>query len=173
MPLLLVSCQVVSHSFATPWTAAPRVLCQWDFLGEKTGMDCHFLLQGIFLTQGSNCDACSAGGLFTPAPPGKPMEDTLVKIKDTPGRSPCLPSTWPQVRSATEEGALFSRSVNRTELCNPAGPCAPATKETLPSFSLFHSPFLSSEMRHIASLYVLGQYGCQINSESGSGNKRK
>ena len=123
--------------------------------------------------QGSNCDACSAGGLFTPAPPGKPMEDPLVKIKDTPGRSPSLPSTWPQVRSATEEGALFSRSVNRTELCNPAGPCAPATKETLPSFSLFRSPLLSSEMCHIASLYVLGQYGCQINSESGSGNKRK
>ena len=28
-------------------------------------------------------------------------------------------------------------------------------------------------MLHIASLYVLGQYGCQINSESGSGTKEK
>ena len=26
----------------------------WNSLGKDTGMDCHFLLQGIFLTQGSN-----------------------------------------------------------------------------------------------------------------------
>ena len=28
--------------------------CPWDFPGKNTGMGCHFLLQGIFLTQGSN-----------------------------------------------------------------------------------------------------------------------
>ena len=28
------------------------VLCSWDFPGKTTGVDCHFLLQGIFLTQG-------------------------------------------------------------------------------------------------------------------------
>ena len=26
----------------------------WDFPGNSTGVDCHFLLQGIFPTQGSN-----------------------------------------------------------------------------------------------------------------------
>ena len=31
-----------------------RFLCPWDFPGKDTGMGCHFLLQGIFLTQGSN-----------------------------------------------------------------------------------------------------------------------
>ena len=31
-----------------------RLLCPWDFPGNNTGMDCHFLLQGIFPTQGSN-----------------------------------------------------------------------------------------------------------------------
>ena len=31
-----------------------RLLCQWDFPGKNTGIDCHFLLQGIFPTQGSN-----------------------------------------------------------------------------------------------------------------------
>ena len=30
------------------------VFCPWDFSGKNTGIDCHFLLQGIFLTQGSN-----------------------------------------------------------------------------------------------------------------------
>ena len=30
------------------------LLCPWDFPGKNTGVGCHFLLQGIFLTQGSN-----------------------------------------------------------------------------------------------------------------------
>ena len=30
------------------------VLCPWDFPGKNTGMGCHFLLQGIFPTQGLN-----------------------------------------------------------------------------------------------------------------------
>ena len=38
--------------FATPWTT--RLLCPWDSSGRSTGVGCHFLLQGIFLTQGSN-----------------------------------------------------------------------------------------------------------------------
>ena len=40
----------MSDSFAAPWT----VLCPWDFPGYSTGMGCHFLLQGIFPTQGSS-----------------------------------------------------------------------------------------------------------------------
>ena len=36
--------------FATP----ARVLCPWNSLGNNIGVDCHALLQGIFLTQGSN-----------------------------------------------------------------------------------------------------------------------
>ena len=36
-----------------------RLLCSWDFPGKKTGVGCHFLLQGIFLTQGLNlCLLC-------------------------------------------------------------------------------------------------------------------
>ena len=31
-----------------------RLLCPWDFLGKSTGVDCHFLLQEIFPTQGLN-----------------------------------------------------------------------------------------------------------------------
>ena len=33
---------------------ATRLLRPWDFLGKSTGEGCHFLLQGIFPTQGSN-----------------------------------------------------------------------------------------------------------------------
>ena len=39
--------------FATPWTVT-WLLCPWDFPGNSTGVDCHFLLQGIFPTQGLN-----------------------------------------------------------------------------------------------------------------------
>ena len=31
-----------------------RLLCPWDFPGKNVGMGCHFLLQGIFPTQGLN-----------------------------------------------------------------------------------------------------------------------
>ena len=33
-----------------------RLLHPWDFPGKSTGVGCHFLPQGIFLTQGSNPD---------------------------------------------------------------------------------------------------------------------
>ena len=32
----------------------PGTFCPWDFSGQNTGVGCHFLLQGIFPTQGSN-----------------------------------------------------------------------------------------------------------------------
>ena len=35
-----------------------RLLCPWNFPGKNTGVVCHFLLQGIFLTQGSNLKSC-------------------------------------------------------------------------------------------------------------------
>ena len=39
----------------TPMGCSPaRLFCPWDFLGKQTGVVCHFLLQGIFLTQGLN-----------------------------------------------------------------------------------------------------------------------
>ena len=31
-----------------------RLLCPWDFPGKNTGVGCHFLLQGIFLTWALN-----------------------------------------------------------------------------------------------------------------------
>ena len=40
--------------FVTPWTVPGRLLCPWNFPGKNTGVCCHSLLQGIFMTQGSN-----------------------------------------------------------------------------------------------------------------------
>ena len=41
-------------TFVTPWTVTTRLLCPWGFSGKNSGVGCHLLLQGIFLTQGSN-----------------------------------------------------------------------------------------------------------------------
>ena len=47
---------VVSDSLRR-WGLQPtRLLCPWDSPGKSTGVGCHFLLQGISLTQGSNPD---------------------------------------------------------------------------------------------------------------------
>ena len=43
--------------FATPRiVACTKFLHPWDFQGKSTGVGYHFLLQGIFPTQGSNPD---------------------------------------------------------------------------------------------------------------------
>ena len=40
--------------FVTPWTVAHQAPLPWDSPGKNTRVGCHALLQGIFLTQGSN-----------------------------------------------------------------------------------------------------------------------
>ena len=52
-----IKCVCFSHVwfFCDPRGLWPtRLLCLWDSPGRNTGVGCHFLLQGIFLTQGSN-----------------------------------------------------------------------------------------------------------------------
>ena len=53
----------------------PRILCPWNFPGKNTGVGCHFLPQGIFLTQGSNPSLLHLLHWqvysFTTEPPGK------------------------------------------------------------------------------------------------------
>ena len=58
-----------------------RLPCPWNFPGKNTGAGCHFLLQGIFPTQGSNlsllCFLHRQVDFFfflTTVPPGKPCK---------------------------------------------------------------------------------------------------
>ena len=46
---LLTQVQLCDYGFYST-----RHFCQWDFPGKNTRVGCHFLLQWIFLTQGSN-----------------------------------------------------------------------------------------------------------------------
>ena len=50
VPYLLFGHQVMSNSFVTPWTVARQA----PLAGKNAGVGCHFLLQGIFLTQRLN-----------------------------------------------------------------------------------------------------------------------
>ena len=58
-----------------PMDVAAGLLCPWDSLGKNTGVGCHALLQGIFLTQGSNlhllCLLHWQVGSLLLVPPGK------------------------------------------------------------------------------------------------------
>ena len=47
------SCSVESDSLQPHGLKPARLLSPWDSPGRNTGMGCHFLLQGIFLIQGS------------------------------------------------------------------------------------------------------------------------
>ncbi|XP_061292490.1 prostaglandin F synthase 1 isoform X3 [Bos javanicus] len=55
-----------------------RLLCPWDSPDKNTGVDCHALLQGIFLTLGSNLHLSHRQeGSLQLAPPGKPPHLSL------------------------------------------------------------------------------------------------
>ena len=65
------SLSVVSDSLPPHRLWPTRLLCPWSFPSKDTGMGCHFLLQGIFPTQGLNLVSPTlAGGFFTTVPPG-------------------------------------------------------------------------------------------------------
>ena len=54
MQSVCVSCSVISDSLQPHGLEPLRRLCLWDFPDKNTGVHCHFLLQGIFLTQVRN-----------------------------------------------------------------------------------------------------------------------
>ena len=65
-------CSVVSDS-VTPWTVAYEDPLSMGFSSKSTGVGCHFLLQGIFPTQGLNPGPLHCRQTFYPLKPsGKP-----------------------------------------------------------------------------------------------------
>ena len=65
------TCSVMSDSLQPHRPLPTRFLCPWDYPGKNTGVGCHFLLQGIFLTQGSNLHPLHWQEYCTTEPPGK------------------------------------------------------------------------------------------------------
>ena len=76
LALLLLSRWVVSDIFAIPWTVAHQTpLCMGFLLHRNTEVGGHFLLQGIFPTQGLN-PCLLHWQVDTTEPHGKPHIDT-------------------------------------------------------------------------------------------------
>ena len=102
--LLRSEVKSLSHAwlFATPWTVAcTKLLHPWDFQGKTTGVGCHFLLQGIFPTQGSN--------------PGlSHCRQTLYLLSHQ--RSPVWPSNSTSMYTHTHTHTLESRDLNRRHM---------------------------------------------------------
>ena len=67
-----VSCFVMSDSLRPYGLQPTRLLCPQTSPGKNTGVSCHSLLQGSFLTRGSNQVSCIASRLSEP--PGKPPD---------------------------------------------------------------------------------------------------
>ena len=86
----VLCCSVMSDSLWCCELWSTKLFCPWNYPGKNTGVGCHFLLQGIFLTQGSN--PCLLGFLhwqadsFRTESPGKPIH------LSTPCQKNILPS---------------------------------------------------------------------------------
>ena len=76
-------CCLVAKSWLTLWDPmACQVPLPWNFPGKHTGMDYHFLLQGIFQPRDHELmSPALAGGFFTSEPPGKPTTEHYIAKK--------------------------------------------------------------------------------------------
>ena len=83
---LKVSCTVVSD-FCNPTDCSlPGSSVHRDSPGKNTGVSCHFLLQGIFLTQGSNPGSLALQTDYLPTESlGKPSEDSRNNCEKAKG----------------------------------------------------------------------------------------
>ena len=72
------------------------LLSPWNFPGKSTGVGCHFLLQGIFLTQGSN--------------PGLPHCRQTLYCLSYQG-SPCYLHTIHLIASLSDKSVIYLKSL--------------------------------------------------------------
>ena len=89
---------LVSSSLWPHGLSPTRLLCPWDSPGKNTGVGCHALLEGIFLTQGSKphrlCFLHRQAGSLPLAQPGNPLiyKRGSININPIPqAPPPCQP----------------------------------------------------------------------------------
>ena len=107
-----------------------RLLCPWDFPGKNTGMGCHSLLQGIFLTQGLNPHLLhwQAGSL--------PLSHLGSQI-----RTPALFTEITQMRPHPLEGPGPDIKINQHPRVISG---SPFKCNTLPGFCIINKPLKKS-----------------------------
>ena len=75
---------VVSNSLQRHGLQPTSTLCPWNSPGKNTGVGCYFLLQGIFLTQGSNPQLCLLHWQADSLPLAAPGKPTASKCQKKP-----------------------------------------------------------------------------------------
>ena len=79
--IYVLSCSIVSDSLGPHGLSSPISSVHWIFSSKYTGTRCHFLLQGIFLTQGSNLHLLHwQADSLPPVPTGKPRVHIYTNI---------------------------------------------------------------------------------------------
>ena len=109
--------------FVTPWTTARQALSM-DFLGKNTGVGCHFLLQGVFLTQESNlpllhwqADSLPLSHLGSSF---AWVENALLMFPDP--SVPALSERWPVALTHRDRGpALYPRGLANGDVLQEMG----------------------------------------------------
>ena len=93
-----------------------RFLCPWDFLGKNAGVGCHFLLQGIFLTQGLNWVSCIAGRFEYKTVELSSYEDTIGTSLVVQWVRIHLPMQGTRVRFLFQEASTCRRATSQAQL---------------------------------------------------------
>ena len=134
---------------ASVWTFGPypaRLLRPQDSPGKNTGVCCHFLLQGVFLTQGSNPGVlcllhCQADSL-PPVTPGKPEAPHQFPVPVKSFQSSCSvmsDSLWSHRLQHARLPSLTPRACPNSHpwVGDAIQPPHPLSSPSPPTFSIF------------------------------------
>ena len=101
----------VIHLCPTLWhfgLKPTRLLCPWNFPGKNTGLDCHSLLQGNFLIQGSNPHPVLPAlqvDSFTTESSGKPH--LIYNVVQSPSHVWFFATTWSEAHKMSLSLTIF------------------------------------------------------------------
>ena len=106
--MVLFSSEIVSGSLQPRGRQPARLLCPWDFPAKNTGVGCHFLFQGIFLTQGLNLWLLDwQADSLPPSHQGSPCYLTNIQENHLP-----LPRRFPaELYSVCVWSSIFSSAI--------------------------------------------------------------
>ena len=106
----VLSHSVVSDSLQPRGSQLSRLLCSWDFPSKNPRVGCHFLLQGIFPTRGSNPCLLHLHWqiAWSPlAPPGKPSRGTQLLQQEGSQRICLYKHSGPQLPTWRQSGNIW------------------------------------------------------------------
>ena len=135
------------------------LLCPWDLPGKNTGLCCHFLLQGILLTQGLNPRLPAlAGGFFTTEPPGKPESSFSIPYRKDSSQfshSVVSNSLYPHGLQHPRPPRPSPTSVHGPNSCSSSWWCHPTISSSVIPFSSHLQSLPASGSFYMSQFFTL------------------